>query len=233
MGDSERDKNNKQGNSAASENQNEKEDKPREYDNSNVHEISNIKDLDDKDHEKPSDNEKNSEIKTPETPENSAKQKSIENSYENNSDNKDDSKGHMKNEDNVYHIPILLEHNLITAIKTNRDKIIKGSALIVGGFLILYGLVLVSASVTKVADNVIFGEDATADAFLILLGVLIIVAAFAQSIMDKTSLSKISSELEVNAKGSESDDDNSKKVKENDNNVNDDNKDNILGENKR
>ena len=182
------------------------------------------------DHEKPSDNEKISEIKNPE---NSAKQKSMENSNENNSDNKDDSNRHMKNEDNVYHIPIHLEHNLLTAIKTNRDKIIKGSALIVGGFLILYGLVLVSASVTKVADNVIFGEDATADAFLILLGVLIIVAAFAQSIMDKTSLSKISSELEVNEKSSESDDDNSRIVKENDNNVDDDNKDNILGENKR
>ncbi len=222
MGDSEKDTN-KQGNLTVSENQNENEDKSREYDNSNV------KDLDDKDYEKPSDNEKISEIKTPE---NSPK-KSLENSDETNFDNKDDSKGHMKNEDNVYHIPIKLEHNLITAIKTNRDKIIKGSALIVGGFLILYGLVLVSASVTKVADNVIFGEDATADAFLILLGVLIIVAAFAQSIMDKTSLSKISSELEVNEKSSDSDDDKSKKVKENDNNVNDDNKDNILGENKR
>ena len=35
------------------------------------------------------------------------------------------------------------------------------------------------------------------DAFLILLGILIIVAAFAQSIMEKTSLSKIGSELEV------------------------------------
>ena len=86
--------------------------------------------------------------------------------------------------------------------------------------------------VTKVADNVIFGEDATADAFLILLGVLIIVAAFAQSIMDKTSLSKIGSELEVNEESSKSDD-NSEKVKENDNKVSDDNKDNILGENKR
>ena len=50
--------------------------------------------------------------------------------------------------------------------------------------------------------------------------------------MDKTSLSKIGSELEVNDESSKSDD-NSKKVKENDNKVSDDNKDNILGENKR
>ena len=125
-----------------------------------------------------------------------------------------------------------MEHNFVKLLKTNRNKITKGTAIVVGGFLILYGLVMVSASVTKVADNVIFGEDATADAFLMLLGVLIIVAAFAQSIMDKTSLSKISSELEVNEENSDSDD-NSKKGKENDNKVNDDNKDNIHGENKR
>lgn len=227
MGDSEKDINNKQGNSVDSKNHNGNSDKPQEYGSSN------IKNSDDKDQEK-SDNEKISEVKIPKNPESSSKQKSSENSGndENNSDKKEGSNEHVKDEDNVYHIPIQLEHNFIKLIKTNRDKIIKGSALIVGGFLILYGLVLVSASVIKVADNVIFGEDATADAFLILLGVLIIVAVFAQSIMDKTSLSKIGSELEVNDERSESDR-NSKKDKENDNKVSDDNNDNILGENKR
>ena len=48
MGDSDRDTNNKLVNSAVSENHNENQDKDRVYDNSNVHEISNIKDLDDR-----------------------------------------------------------------------------------------------------------------------------------------------------------------------------------------
>ena len=223
MGDSEKDTNNKQGNSVNSEDHNGNADKPQKYGSSN------IENSDDNQ----SENEKISEAKDFKTTESSSKQ-NTENSVkkENKFDKEDSSKENENNEDSAYHFPVKLEHDFIKLIKTNRDKITKGSAIIVGGFLILYGLVLVSASVTKVADNVIFGEDATADAFLILLGVLIIVAAFAQSIMDKTSLSKIGSELEVNEEISKSDD-NSEKVKENDNKVSDDNKDNILGENKR
>ena len=222
MGDSEKDTNNKQENSVTSEEHNGNADKPQEYGSTN------IKNSDDQ-----SMDEKISEDKSSENTESSTEQKT-ENSVknENQSDKQDISGEHGTNEDSAYHYPLKLEHDFIKKLKTNRDKITKGSALVVGGFLILYGLVLVSASVTKVADNVIFGEDATADAFLMLLGVLIIVAAFAQSIMDKTSLGKIGSELEVNNESSEADD-NSKKDKENDNNVNDDNKDNILGENKR
>ncbi len=232
MGDSKKDTNNKQGNSAVSDN-NGNQDK-HQSDDLNIAEISDIKDLDGHEHEKPSNNEKISEDKALKNPENSSKQQSSKNSSEkeNNSDKAASFQKHTENEDNQYHFPVTLEHDFVELIKTNRDKIIKGSALVVGGFLILYGLVLVSTSVTKVADNVIFGEDATADAFLMLLGVLIIVAAFAQSIMEKTSLNKIRSELEDNDQSSESKDD-SKKVKENDNKVSDDNKDNIVGKNKR
>ena len=233
MGDSEKDTNNKQENSVDIENHKENADEHPEYASSNNSEISNIKSSDVKDKEEPSDNKKFSEGNASKSSDSSSKQKSMENSVkkEDNSDKSEASHEHL-NEDNAYHFPVQLEHDFVNFLKTNRDKIIKGSALVIGGFLILYGLVLVSASVTKVADNVIFGEDATADAFLMLLGVLIIVAAFAQSILDKTSLSKIGSELEVNEETSESDD-NSKKVKENDNKVSDDNKDNIVGENKR
>jgi hypothetical protein len=214
MGDSERDINNKQGNSVDSEDHNGNANKPHEFENSD---------------EEQSENEEISELKTHENTESSSEQKT-ENSVE--KENKSDSSNELgNNDDNTYHSPVKLEHNLIKKIKINRDKITKGSALIIGVLLILYGLILVSGSVTNVASNVIFGEDATVDAFLMLLGVLIIVAAFAQSIMDKTSLSKISSELEINEKSSESDD-NSNEVK-NDNKINDDNKDNILGENKR
>jgi hypothetical protein len=233
MGDSKKDTNNKQENSADIENHNENADEPPEYGSSNNSEISNIISSDDIGKEKSSDNKKFSEDKASNNSDSSSKQKSVANSVkkEDISDKSEDSQEHL-NEDTTYHFPVQFEHDFINFLKTNRDKIIKGSALVIGGFLILYGLVLVSASVTKVADNVIFGEDATADAFLILLGVLIIVAAFAQSILDKTSLSKIGSELEVNDENSESND-NSKNVKENDNKVSDDNKDNIVGENKR
>ena len=221
MGDSEKDTNNIQGNSVTSEEHNRKADKHQERGSSN------IKNSD----EDQSENEKISEGKSHENTESSTEQKT-ESSVKNQSYKQDISEEHGTNNDSAYHYPIKLEHGFIKKIKTNRDKITKGTALVIGGFLILYGLVLVSASVITVASNVIFGEDATADAFLILLGVLIIVAAFAQSIMDKTSLGKIGSELEVNEESSKSDD-NSEKVKENDNKVSDDNKDNILGENKR
>jgi hypothetical protein len=118
-------------------------------------------------------------------------------------------------------------------INNKRDRIIKVVALLIGGLLILYGLVIISASVTKVADNVIFGEEATLAVFLMLLGVLIIVAAFAQRILDKTFLSKINTELDVTEERSKSDANSKKGKDENANKVNNDNKDNIVGENKR
>ncbi len=146
---------------------------------------------------------------------------------------KSTSKDHDNGEDHKFNFSDLFGENFVNKIKTNKDKIIKGSAILAGGFLIVYGLVLISASTEKVASNVIFGEDATLDAFLILLGVLIIVAAYAQTILEKTSLNKINIELEVDERRSESDD-SSKKVKdENDNKVVKDNKDNIVGDNKR
>ena len=79
--------------------------------------------------------------------------------------------------------------------------------------MILYGLVLISASVIKVADNVIFGEKAMLSTFLILLGVLIIVAAYSQRILNRTFLNKIHTELEV-AEGRKESDDGSKKVED-------------------
>ena len=146
---------------------------------------------------------------------------------------KETSEMHDKSEDQEIHFSGIFGEKFISTLKTNKDKIIKGSAILVGGFLILYGLVLISASTQKVASNVIFGEDATLDAFLILVGVLIVVAAFAQTIMEKTALKKINSELEV-AEGRSESDDSSKKVKdENGNKLSKDNKNNIVGENKR
>ncbi len=155
--------------------------------------------------------------------------------YPNNSNKKDvTSQKSVKSEDHDYNITDILKgHDFIDSLKNKKDKIIKTAAILIGGFLIVYGLVLTTASVTKVADNVIFGEGATISAFLILLGILIIVAAFSQNILNKTFLNKIHTELEVAERRSESDD-GSKKVKdENGNKIDKDNKDNIVGENKR
>ena len=155
--------------------------------------------------------------------------------YSNNSNKKDvTSQKNVKSEDHDFNITdILSGHDSINSLKNKKDKIIKASALLIGGFLIVYGLILISTSVTKVADNVIFGEGATISAFLILVGILIIVAAFAQSILNKTFLNKIHTELEV-AEGRSESEDGSKKVKdENGNKIDKDNKDNIVEENKR
>jgi hypothetical protein len=154
--------------------------------------------------------------------------------YSNNSNKKDITSQKVKSEDHDFNITDILNgHDSIDSLKNKKDKIIKAAAILIGGFLIVYGLILTSASVTKVADNVIFGEGATLSAFLILLGILIIVAAFAQSILNKTFLNKIHTELEV-AEGRSESDDGSKKVKdENGNKIDKDNKDNIVEENKR
>jgi hypothetical protein len=143
------------------------------------------------------------------------------------------SNGRVEDEDHPFHFNDLFGQDNIASLKTKKDRIIKVAAILIGGLLILYGFVLISASVTKVADNVIFGEKAMLSTFLILLGVLIIVAAYAQRILNRTFLNKIHTELEVAEGRSESDDGHKKAVDENGNKVGKDNKDNIVGENKR
>jgi hypothetical protein len=156
-------------------------------------------------------------------------------------DKNDDQEGKDKSEDHPFNFSEIIGHDSVNSLKTRKDSIIKGSALIIGGILILYGLVLITASITRVADNVIFGEKAMLSTFLILLGVLIIVAAFAQRILNRTFLNKIHTELEVaegkpNGKSTVSDD-TSKKVQDENHNIigkdkkDKDNKDNIVGEN--
>jgi len=125
-------------------------------------------------------------------------------------------------------------NDLFDSIKSRKDQILRYAATTVGVILIIYGIVLISASVTKVADNVIFGEGASYAAFLMLLGFLIIVGAFSQKILDKTFLKNIHLELK-NAEGKTKAED--KKTEETNGNkdpknVKDD-KDNIVGEDKK
>ncbi|MFZ0441327.1 MAG: hypothetical protein WAL81_01690 [Methanobacterium sp.] len=229
-GDSGKDTDKKMGNSVDSESPNGNSDKSLESERSSISGIiSSFKKFniaEDIETEKPSDNKK-SKTKTPDKPKNSYKRKSSSDS-----DKKETSHEPGKGDNDTFHIPGS-EHDFVNFLKTRKDRIIKGAALLIGGLLILYGLVIISASVTKVADNVIFGEEATLAAFLMLLGVLIIVAAFAQRILDRTFLSKINKELEV-TEGRSKSDANSKEVKdENANKVEKDNKDNIVEEKKR
>ena len=230
-GDLEKDTDKKKMNSVDSENNKESTDKSPESGSSPISGIiSNFKKFniaEDLDSEKLSDNNKKIENKPHKNHQNSHKQKSSKNS-----DKEKTPQEHI-DDDNTFHIPGLSEGNFINFIKNKRDRIIKAAALLIGGLLILYGLVIISASVTKVADNVIFGEEATLAAFLMLMGVLIIVAAFAQRILDKTFLSRINTELEVSEERSKSDANSKNGKDENANKVDNDNKDNIVGENKR
>jgi hypothetical protein len=174
--------------------------------------------------------EKSSEKSDPGT---SKKTKSPNNQESSKYDKDANSKVHDSTEDHSFHVADIIGQDYLESIKTKKDRILKVAAILIGGILILYGLILISASVTKVADNVIFGEKAMLSTFLILLGVLIIVAAYAQRILNRTFLNKIHTELEV-AEGKSDSDDVSKKVQdENSNKVSKDNKDNIVGENKR
>ncbi len=174
-----------------------------------------------------SDNSKKPEYIPPEKTKSSHEQGSSKNS-----DKKDGNRRNDTKEDHAFHFTDLIGQDSLKSLKTRKDRIIKGTAIFIGGLLILYGLILISASVTRVADNVIFGEKAMLSTFLILLGVLIIVAAYAQRILNRTFLNKIHTELEV-AEGRSESEDNSRKIKdENGNKVDKDNKDNIVGENK-
>lgn len=112
----------------------------------------------------------------------------------------------------------IFSHKTIESLKSKKDKILRYGALLIGILLIIYGLVLITGSVTRVADNVIFGEKAMLSTFLILLGVLIIVAAYAKTILNKTFLNKIHNQLEV-AEGRNKSDKDSKKEDVNDNKI--------------
>jgi hypothetical protein len=100
-------------------------------------------------------------------------------------------------EDHVINFHELMDRDLFNSIRFRKDQIVRYGATAIGIILIIYGIVLISASVTKVADNVIFGEGASFAAFSILLGFLIIVGAFSQKILNKTFLKNINSELEI------------------------------------
>ncbi|UTB33765.1 MAG: hypothetical protein NKF70_06040 [Methanobacterium sp. ERen5] len=137
-------------------------------------------------------------------------------------------------DDHAINFHELMDNGLFKSIRSRKDQILRYVAVAIGVILIIYGIVIISASVTKVADNVIFGEGASFAAFSMLLGFLIIVGAFSQKILNKTFLKNINSELEIaegktEAANEKTEDINGKK----DPNKLEDGKDNIVGEDKK
>ena len=139
-----------------------------------------------------------------------------------------------EDKDHPFNFHELFDNDIFDSIKSRKDQILRYAAATVGVILIVYGIVLISASVTKVADNVIFGEGASYAAFLMLLGFLIIIGAFSQKILNKTFLKNINSELEIAEGKTEAEEKKTEETngKKDPNNVKDD-KGNIVGEDKK
>ncbi len=137
-------------------------------------------------------------------------------------------------EDHAINFHEVMDNDLIRSIRSRKDQILRYVAVAIGAILIIYGVVLISASVTKVADNVIFGEGASFAAFSMLLGFLIIVGAFSQKILNKTFLKNINSELEIAEGKTEVADEKTEDINgKKDANKVEDGKDNIVGEDKK
>jgi hypothetical protein len=137
-------------------------------------------------------------------------------------------------EDHAINFHEIMGHDLFKSIRSRKDQILRYVAVAIGVILIIYGVVLISASVTKVADNVIFGEGASFAAFSMLLGFLIIVGAFSQKILNKTFLKNINSELEIAEGKTEAADEKTEDISgKKDPNKVEDGKDNIVGEDKK
>ncbi|MGB8233371.1 MAG: hypothetical protein WCE60_05195, partial [Methanobacterium sp.] len=128
-GDSGKDTDKKMGNSVDSESPNGNSDKSLESERSSISGIiSSFKKFniaEDIETEKPSDNKK-SDTKTHDNPKNSSKKKSP-----NDSDKKETSHEPEKGDDDLFHIPGS-EHDFVNFLKTRKDRIIKGAALLIG-----------------------------------------------------------------------------------------------------
>jgi len=78
-----------------------------------------------------------------------------------------------------------------------RDEITSYSAAFIGLLFIITGILYLNSPVKKIADNVIFGEQAVISTFLIIIGILIIVGALKQKIISKTPLADIYTEMKA------------------------------------
>lgn len=91
----------------------------------------------------------------------------------------------------------LLNYQGFRTLLSKKSMIMQAIALLIGAFLVIYGVINSFVPVERVADNVVFSERSTFSIFSILIGVLLMAAVFAQKLFSNTFLSKVHSELEA------------------------------------
>jgi len=105
-----------------------------------------------------------------------------------------------------------LERNFIDSFKSEKLTWVNIVTLIIGVLLIILGIIILSGSSEKVADNVVFGERAVLAVFMILIGVIVMAIAVAYKLLNKTFLNKLFKDLKVVEKKSEDIDKSNSKV---------------------
>ncbi|MGC9517137.1 MAG: hypothetical protein ACP5C3_05500 [Methanomicrobiales archaeon] len=96
-----------------------------------------------------------------------------------------------------------IEHKILNLFKSGKFTWVNIVILIIGLLLILFGIVFLSGSSEKVADNVVFGERAVLAVFVILIGVILVAISLAYKLLNKTFLNKLFKDLKVVEKKSE------------------------------
>lgn len=133
-----------------------------------------------------------------------------------------DSKSEKKSSKHDHHtFPLIndfLNSERFKRVKSEKNKIIKGTGIIISVLLILSGIYLMMSSTEKVADNVVFGEKAVFSVFLILIGILIIAIVFAYKFLNKSFFKGIDAKIESPKKESSNSKKNIKKDNINKNN---------------
>jgi hypothetical protein len=117
----------------------------------------------------------------------------------------------------------LMNMKVTKFIRSEKTRIIRYAAAIVGGLLLLSGLILLFTAATRVVDNVIFGERAMFSSFLILIGLLILITVFGRRYWHDTVLNKLNVEMEISEGKSKSEVKDKKTKKDN---IEDENKSN-------
>jgi hypothetical protein len=91
----------------------------------------------------------------------------------------------------------LMNMRITKFVLTEKIRIIRYAAAIIGGLLILSGIILLFTAATRVVDNVIFGERAMFSSFLILIGLLILITVFGRRYWHEKVLNKLNVEMEI------------------------------------
>ncbi|MDI6643806.1 MAG: hypothetical protein QME14_02015 [Methanobacteriaceae archaeon] len=119
----------------------------------------------------------------------------------NNSDSESSQKDHHKlpGSDKIFE----LEHKIIDSFKSERFTWVNITILVIGILLIIFGIIVLSGSSEKVADNVVFGERAVLAVFIILIGIVVVSIAMAYKLLNKTFLDKLFNDIKLAEKKSE------------------------------